>query len=383
VISSFSLSNIVNLFGKHKHTSKCSPCQYFDFNDPQVSLEISSDPVSYFRNIPEGHRKLLNALLYWCNKQKEIYIRQDTLARFAGYACRETANRIVAQFVEMGLISTKYRYKTSSLYRVSSFFNDLQVRSKLKRFLSQLGYLPMWLLAVDVTQYNSINLLVSIESIKNNGKVVNSACAREEKRSVMVKQYVEEIKNPKLTYQDRVQLSRYSEEAIRHALIQLQRKRGIKNPIGFLVVCAKEFDAKQSRIQEYRVESTEQEIKKEPMYRSFTKEEQDAKRLKKLICLAEIRGESPQYLDNLLNDHRPIVQIENSEWERVKSLANEKAQAERKSNTFNLAPVTVSMSHSQEHVHQIPQREEGNEDIFSQQPGDKPLSHVLHSLFAS
>ena len=340
MISSFRLSSSPYLFGKYKLIQFAELCQQFHSYDPKVSDSIAFDPVKEIGLMTAAQRKLLNCLMYWSNQGKEIHIRQDTLAEFAGYKCREQANRFIKQLCELGIIAKLYRHKTSCLYKISSFFNDLGVRSKLKRYLSQLGHLPIWLLQVDVTQYISTNLLVSNRSNEDYLKEIQCASAREEKREssvirkkLMIKQYVECIQNPEMTTQDKIQLSKYSEKAVRHALIQLQRQRELRNPIGFLMACAKSFDSKGAK---YKSAEVEPIARKEPIYRILTKEEQDTSRLKKLVCAAEARGESEEYIADLLIDFSPIVQIENAEWERVKFLANNKANDEKRLAPFNL-----------------------------------------------
>lgn len=344
------MSTSAVLLPKHKHTSKCFPCQEQILQDPQVLEEIIKSPDIYFGSLTARQLKVLDYLLYWANRNRDIYVRQDTIARFVGYKSREQVNRILKMLCEAGIVSKQYRHKTSCLYKVSSFFNDIHIRSQLKKFLIQLSFIPILLLMGDVTQCSRINLLISNRSIDKTFNNINNACAREKKVRSMIKDYVEEIQSPNLTQGDKISLSRYSEGAIRHALIQLQRQKEIRNSVGFLFVCARSFDEKnKSRPYSSNKPSQKEEAapKKEPVYRVFSKEEQDRRRLNKLVYLAEVRGESQEYIDTLLSDTRRIVQIENSEWERAKE--------------FNKNPKPVTNSHSLEYTTSAPEQVVNNQ----------------------
>jgi hypothetical protein len=249
----------------------------FDLIDPKVSLEVSLDPVKVFSEMSDGELKIFNCLLYWWNKGKQIYIRQDTLAAFAGFKSREYVNRLIGKFIKLGILVTNYRHKKSCLYRISSYFNDIQVRSYLKKYLPQLAYFQLRLLLPEVTQYISsfiYNIDRSFDLDQQVSKHVHeraymrgNSIDSKKTREVMIKQYVEDIKKPVLTYQDKVQLSKYSEKAVRSALIKLQKAGTVRSPVGYMIVCCKSFDEKSAN----KNESNQYEDKevKPPMYQQY------------------------------------------------------------------------------------------------------------------
>ena len=223
--------------------------------DPQVADFIAQDPLSFVASLTDRQRKVFNCMLYWASTTGSIYLTQKTLAKYAGYMSREHVNRLVAQFVEWGLIASRYRYMTSCVYKVSSFFNDFKIRALLKKYLSSLSYFPKQLLEPDVTLYTSINLLIAASEKQQHSASRETqsgarACVREKqdaviansKGIVVIAPYVDGISNPALTHEDKVSLSRYSEAAIRDALRALQRNKGVTNPIAFLIGCARKYD---------------------------------------------------------------------------------------------------------------------------------------------
>lgn len=288
-------------------------------------------------------------------------MRQDTLGKWSGFT-REHVNRFLAQLKEWGIISWMGRHYQSNIYYVNPAFRDHFLRSKLKHIFSALAYFHIGLLEPNVTLINSFiyktQIKSSYQSIKDDYLIQDARareglidsekkndsdpdCKAEKQGNQMIQPYVEGISNPVMTDSEKKILSRYSREAVMHALSCLQRTKDIQNPVGFLVKCAQNYKAKASAPAR---KADLIEVATPRVYEMPTKAENDRRRLSKLIYLAEVRGEYPEYIDSLSVDTRPIIQIENSEWERVKALKNKEAREQRKSEPFVLGTVAPRAS---------------------------------------
>lgn len=223
--------------------------------DPQVIDFIKNDPVSAFSSMSKNQRRILDCLLYWNNQGTAIHIRQDTIAKFVGVT-REYVNKVLGWFIELGIITTKYRHMTSCLYKVSSYFNDIKIRTYLRKYLPQLAFLSISMFNLEFTRYSSINLLIGASSSEQQASThlkpskssntytcagVREAILKSKGKAVLIKKYVDEISNPVMTIEEKIQLSQYSEAAVRDALCALQRKRDVSNAVPFLIGCARNY----------------------------------------------------------------------------------------------------------------------------------------------
>lgn len=368
MINDFKLSNNTHLPSKNKLIRTRRPSQEFDLINPQLNVEVLKDPYKFFSSLNRRQRRILNCLLYWSATTGKIYVRQDSLANYAGYKSRCHVNELLGWFIELGIIASYYRHKTSCLYKVSSFFNDCKIRAQLKSLFSALGYFSIAALNGPIeqkpTQYVSNYLFINIES-KSKSNQLNqreykhvrvSECARTRENSneaktkterVMIKQYVEEIKDIYLTEQDKIQLSKYSEAAIAHGRKKLAEKKDANNPIAYLIACCKSFKEGASSFVRSNFDSKRERSsieRVEPVYRVSSKEERDLRTKKRLIYFAQMRGEGDDYLKWIENNTAPILEIENMEWERTKFHGNRKAEKEGKPLTQVLGTVGPIMN---------------------------------------
>lgn len=381
----FNQSNNTNSLGKYKNIRSRGECQDWRYADPQVNPEIIVNPFKYFSDWTIRQLRVLNCLFYWSATTGEIFIRQDTLARYAGYKSREHVNRLLGELIESGIIASYYRHKTSCLYKVSSFFNDHNVRTILRPLFNALKFFSIALLnqpiEQNITQYitNSLsntytystNTTIStvsttcrlrrvLNASAREGEVELSSLKKEAKGVVMEDQvngipsYIEEITYPKMTYQQKMQLSQYSEPVVRSALIVLNNTKNVSSAVGFLLGTCRNKSLKNPTTTRKEKEPMP---RVEPFYTTSTKEERDLGRKKKLIYMATVRGESELYLHSLLNNNSPIVDIENAEWERVKFLRNEEAKAAGKPLPFVLGTVAPVFTQSVTNHHDLKRNE--------------------------
>lgn len=311
--------------------------------DPQVAVFIAEDPLSFVESLSPRQRKVFNCLLYWATTTGAIYITQEKLAQYAGFASREHVNRVIAKFVEWGLIASRYRYMTSCVYKVSSFFNDFKIRSLLKKYLSSLSYFPKQLLEPKVTLYISTYIYTTYNLYSSYLlRLLNvGACAQEEgvrvpkkESRVMeqgIKPYVDCIESPSMTMQQQIQLSQYSEDTVKYALKQLQRARDVQSPVGFLLgVCRNHV----TRSTEPRSGSGRvKEIKNNTSVpRTKTAPEREVIDRRRIAYLASMRGESAEYCQQLQDDPRTFKEVKRDDDARSASLLKTKRQESLKAN---------------------------------------------------
>lgn len=227
--------------------------QAFSLIDPQVSQEIQDNPLYLREEFSKNELRMLNRFMYFQSTTGKIFFTQSNLARYAGLRSRQYANAFIGKLIKLGIVISNYRHKTSCQYKVSSFFNGFSVRKLLRGILPALAFFPIVALEPVIekkwTQYNSIylntltlltttytrdslNVHVGTRNIVKKGDQV--------KEAHLIPDYVEDIQSPSLTFQQKLQLSEYSRDTIRYALIQLQRQSDVQSPVGFLLgVCRK------------------------------------------------------------------------------------------------------------------------------------------------
>lgn len=143
-----------------------------------------NDPVLFFESLSEAEREVLNYLLVWGNSFNSLYFTQSTIARGIGRS-RGHVNRALYIFESCGLIASNYRHKTSNLYKISVWFQDIKVREKLAYLFKAFRWFPIALLATQFTNanpplfsgsvtqevkylYNNINLIHPKKNIVDN-----------------------------------------------------------------------------------------------------------------------------------------------------------------------------------------------------------------------
>jgi len=107
-----------------------------------ISQEVSKQSTKYFVQLcsilSNSSKIILNEILSWHNSCKSIEISQIRLAKKAGVS-RQTANKIIQQFIEAGIITSEYRHMRTSIYTVNYNFTNYWIRKSLSQFFPALG----------------------------------------------------------------------------------------------------------------------------------------------------------------------------------------------------------------------------------------------------
>ena len=145
--------------------------QAFNFIAPIVSTRVSSDPREFLGNRrTDTVLKIMECMLSADNAFEQIYCTQSYIARKSG-CTRETANRVLLELESEGIIASNYRHKRSSLYKVSEYFRDLNVRKLLKDLIPCLYWLPLAMLMAREVRSMEIchtsNLYIYISQLNN------------------------------------------------------------------------------------------------------------------------------------------------------------------------------------------------------------------------
>jgi predicted transcriptional regulator len=196
-------------------------------------------------------------------RYKNVYLRQDTLARRINNKCRATANRAIRDLVNSGvLIKINRGVKKTCLYQVASFITK-DICKMLSKYLKSFNYFNVKFLCSrtiealspkKVTQVNSSFLVTSSYilvspriSVDQNvvrgqkfsnskGKVVNA-----DDKVVMTPIVHDLTTKLGLTMHGSIKLRAFEDAALRHAIMKLNGARGIKSKFDFLVSEALEY----------------------------------------------------------------------------------------------------------------------------------------------
>jgi len=225
--------------------------------NPEINRDIIQSPIKFFAGFTDAERRVLNAMLYMHGSTGKVYMRQDTLGKYAD-CTREHVNRIIKKFRELGIVSSIYRHKTSCWYFISDFFKDHFNRSKLKHIFHALSFFAIAHIEPDITQYISNLFINSSKQLSSslpegNFALETRARTREEKiemsSKAMIPAHIASIEDPHLNLEEKRTLSQYREGAIRHALIQYQKNKDrIYKPVAFLVSCCKQYEEKRAGV---------------------------------------------------------------------------------------------------------------------------------------
>jgi len=137
--------------------------------DVKPNDEFFKDPIDFIKKLTTGERVVLDILAEFSNKYRYIWASQSTFAKLTGYT-REHINKTIRKLQEKNLIYKHYRYDKTCLYKVSSVFDNIEIRAKLKKLLASLVFFPLFtLFSQDFTLSN--NSIYNTNSILyNEGK---------------------------------------------------------------------------------------------------------------------------------------------------------------------------------------------------------------------
>lgn len=271
--------------------------QDFYTTDPQPVIGIRDNVRNHFNRFCRNQRVAFNYLVRYYSRKGKVYVSQGRWASACGISIRQL-QRYIEQWHADGLIYSNYRHMMTNQYKVSSFLLSSENRQLLKSIIFSFGIFPISMILssgssvsenvvqtrnkyIYLHQSNQIN-----SKLKTTGERAR-ACARYSdlnmkckavngmRNEAMIQPYVNEISNPLMTESEKRVLSRYSYEAVMHALKCLQRERDVRNPVGFLVRYAQNYKPVTSP-------KSKESGPRDPIYTKYTpKELRDAEFWKK------------------------------------------------------------------------------------------------------
>lgn len=242
---------------------------------PHISQQKHQETLKYFINSLLPHEMKLLQLLVWFNKSSlRIYCAQEYLGLKTGYT-RETVNRLLRRFRDVGLITWIYRHRHTCIYSLASIFDDPEMQKFLGNYIQGVYYLPKrMLLSIrkvfqsaykwtkkrpsgkklpidDVTPIkklsysfsSNISFLYRTKCIYDQGFTDSKGAKVELNRSEMVRS-IESLKNTPMSEADVKAIAAYPDEVIAYADRCTNRKGSLANPIGYFLVCCREYNKK-------------------------------------------------------------------------------------------------------------------------------------------
>ncbi len=157
----FSLQQLSQNHRIIKSKQKCITSQEWYYADPQPISEIRDADIDYyFRGQHKTVKAVFDFLLCMNEKYRSIWCSQKYIGDYVGIG-RQRCNRIIKQLVADGLIATRYHYKDTCEYKVSSYFKNPSVRSQLMHHFRAFKILPLLLLA-SISSYSAQQATVLI-----------------------------------------------------------------------------------------------------------------------------------------------------------------------------------------------------------------------------
>ena len=227
---------------------------------------LPSKPILYIEHQDPIVIKLLDVLARLENYyfSKGVFPTQTTLAKMLGIS-RQYCNYLLGQLIAAGIIMSNYRHKKSCQYKFSSYFNLMEVRTRLRNLIPSFKWINIAVLTTTLlhqeTFPNSVTTqirspFVFIKTIlprlsKVGGlytsKVVHFEATRfshrKKRKFVMKNPIIPEIRHipgVSFTVQNQIGLSLFPAEAIRFTLKEFLQCKDIRNPFGwFRTVCNK------------------------------------------------------------------------------------------------------------------------------------------------
>lgn len=248
---------------------------------------FTRDPITLIAGLSKAQRAVLNQILFKQVKFKDIYVTNDTIAKFTGY-CTKTVTRATELLTKLGLISKRIEgYGLANTYRLHPLFNDRSYRAKLGQYLPSLRLLP-WFMALSISMLFSTvtdrnvpaNLSHDFYKKSSSSSLSNTQDARARNKvpqlpaskkiiitrggrdMEQIKSAIDAIRTLKLTVWGKIVLAAYPAAAIKYADQELyNRKDEPKNPLGlFKSLCQKYCDANKLKADFSRVDELKKQV---------------------------------------------------------------------------------------------------------------------------
>lgn len=229
--------------------------QIWSKENPIPKNIVMDNPELFFRtDMTVSAVKLFDYLCFMDKKYPVIWVKQSTMAEHLGIS-RQYVNKLLRAFEELGLITTNYRHMHSSLYKISSYFKNPFIRSRLSHILPSLKSLSIILLTQCFQGLLSNNNYNTYTQLKSNRSTVVISPNRKVGRQVSQKPILDQVANAiydkspisiaireikvvKLTKWGQIKLSAFPEEAIKHAESKMEYFPKARDPFNlFFKIC--------------------------------------------------------------------------------------------------------------------------------------------------
>lgn len=191
---------------------------------------------------------VLDFQIRWKKKYKLVYTKHQTIADVTGWSV-STVKRAINKLQRLGLIAVKNNGANKSCwYKTSSWFNSIYVMESLSKVLSIFYFTILSLMsqnsANELRSTNVFNFIYKIASCKQPKKEEQLERKEESQRKILKKkgkqmfeaieisEYVKKLPL-KLSVDQQVQLSRYSEQVLASAFNKLKSKKNPRDPVRY------------------------------------------------------------------------------------------------------------------------------------------------------
>lgn len=199
--------------------------------------EITQDPEFFFSQLTRTQKNLINYFLSMSKACKMIYPSQSTIASKLGISRQHCAS-LIKWMRERGLIVSEYRHKLSCHYKLSSYFTNSVIKSRLRHIFStfrkyafSIGYLLSFSsdMTQDIKKLNKNNYFI----IKRSGESAMKQFTQAYHGDKPVSEVIRNIQVFKLTRAGQIKLSPFPDEAIIDAQNAMRFAKNIREPFNW------------------------------------------------------------------------------------------------------------------------------------------------------
>lgn len=242
--------------------------------------KVTEDPEYFFDNLTYTQKRLINYFIAMSLNNKMVYPRQDTIASYLGIT-RSHCARLIKWMRDHNLIVSEYRHKLSCHYKLSSFFFNKSISSRLRHILSTFKILTFSIFSLtsfstDATQYkkklikNLINPIVQQRTSESSMQFKQTYHGDKP-----VSEAIRNLKVINLTRAGQIKLSVFPDEAITDAANAYKYAKNVKEPFNwFYKLCfdyckrndiQPDWDFMHQLVDKYKISLTAPTVQKGPI----------------------------------------------------------------------------------------------------------------------
>jgi hypothetical protein len=244
---------------------------------------------------------ILNSFIGYANINKHVYPSQSTIADKVGI-CRQTTNKLLKRIEKDQLLHRHYRHRNTSIYKLNDLFFIPAYREYLSELLPALKYFCFFVLFsinAGVQQGDTINTKIfnnsrvdfqDTKSFKNKERweqiqwrmaveqpmVMPRCLSKKEgkvmKPSILIPEFIENITEVGLTFDDKLELSVFSGPIIDYARKVIVKSGKVANPVAyFKAICRKQQEQRQAKTPTFSKKTTQPSVKEQPSRMEYAK----------------------------------------------------------------------------------------------------------------